>query len=72
MTQNRKKRQLLHALFDETHLRTRLTSTDLLFILLQKKECELVKKLLKLSPSLIHRLDEDGNDPLLYVCRHRL
>ncbi|CAF1202197.1 unnamed protein product [Rotaria sordida] len=54
------------------------TNTNLLFILLEKKECKLVKQLLNLSPSFIHRLDEDGNDPLLYVClkvcgcRHRL
>jgi hypothetical protein len=27
-----------------------------------------VKKLFTLSPSLIDRLDTNGNDPLLYVC----
>lgn len=78
MTGNSKKRQLLHALVDEKHLRMWLANTDLLFILLQKKECKLLKKLVKLLPSLVHQLDEDGNDPLLYVClkvqgcRHRL
>lgn len=44
------------------------TTTNLLFILLHKRECRYVKKLFKLSPSLIHRLDTDGNDPLLHVC----
>ncbi len=55
-----------------------LANIDLLFILLQKKECKLIKKLVKILPSVVHQWDEDGNDPLLYVClkvrgcRHRL
>jgi ankyrin repeat protein len=78
MAENSKKRQLLHELLDEKHWRMWLANTDLLFILLKKKECKLIIKLVKLLPSFIHRLDEDGNDPLLYVClkvrgcRHRL
>ncbi|CAF2703371.1 unnamed protein product [Rotaria sp. Silwood2] len=68
MTRNRTTRQFFHALLNDHLLRAWLTSTDLLFILLEKKECKLVKKLLKLSPSLIHRCDNDGNDPLLYIC----
>ncbi|CAF3344996.1 unnamed protein product [Rotaria sp. Silwood1] len=68
MTKNRTTRQFFHALLNDYLLRTWLISTDLLFILLQKRECKLVKKLLKLSPSLVHQCDNDGNDPLLYVC----
>ncbi|CAF3323824.1 unnamed protein product [Rotaria sp. Silwood1] len=68
MTRNRTTRQFFHALLNDYLLRTWLISTDLLFILLQKRECKLVKKLLKLSPSLVHQCDNDGNDPLLYVC----
>ncbi|CAF2882298.1 unnamed protein product [Rotaria sp. Silwood2] len=68
MTTNRTARQFFHALLDDHLLRTWLTSTDLLFVLLKKKECKIVKKLLKLSPSLVHQFDENGNDPLLYVC----
>ena len=32
------------------------------------KFIELVKNLIVLSPSLIQRLDENDNNPLLYVC----
>jgi len=55
-----------------------LSSSDLLFIFLQKKQCKLIKHLLKSVLFLIHRFDEAGNDALLYVCltvggcRHRL
>ncbi|CAF4484387.1 unnamed protein product, partial [Rotaria sp. Silwood2] len=48
-----------------------------MFILLQKRERKLLEKLLKSSLSLLTQLDDDGNDPLLYVClkvgdsRHR-
>lgn len=52
--------------------------TDLILILLQNRERHLLKAVFEHIPSLIHRLDEDGNDPLLYTClkvrgcRHRL
>ncbi|CAF1348648.1 unnamed protein product [Rotaria sordida] len=79
LTGNQTRRKFFHDLLDDKPIRTWLTThTNLLFILLEKKECKVVKQLLNLSPSLIHRLDEDGNDPLLYVClkvrgrRHRL
>ncbi|CAF3586517.1 unnamed protein product [Rotaria sp. Silwood1] len=68
MTRNRTARQFFNALLDDHLFRTWLTSTDLLFILLQKKECKIVKKLLKLSPPNVHQIDENGNDPLLYIC----
>lgn len=68
MTGNQKRRQLFHALLDQKQSRACLTSTHLLFVLIQKKEYKLVRHLLKLTPSLAHQLDENGNDPLLYVC----
>ncbi|CAF1184717.1 unnamed protein product [Rotaria sordida] len=69
LTGNQKRRKFFHDMLDDKPIRTWLTTnTNLLFILLEKKECKLVKQLLNLSPSFIHRLDEDGNDPLLYVC----
>lgn len=78
-TGNPMRRRLLHTVLDDELIGTWLgITTNLLFILLQKKECKLVKKLISISPSLINRLDDDDNDPLLYVClkvrgsRHRL
>ncbi|CAF1590667.1 unnamed protein product, partial [Didymodactylos carnosus] len=68
MTGNRMGRQLFCVLLDENPLGPWFTSTDMLFILLQKRECKYVKKLLKLIPSLIDRCDEDGNTLLLFVC----
>jgi hypothetical protein len=78
-TGNPMRRQAFHTILNDISIGTWLaTTTNLLFVLLQKKECKLIKKLFNVSPSLIHRLDEDGNDPLLYIClkvrgcRHRL
>jgi len=68
MTGNRIGRQLFRVLLDENPLGPWFTSTDMLFILLEKRECKYVKKLLKLIPSLIDRCDEDGNTLLLFVC----
>ncbi|CAF1080283.1 unnamed protein product [Rotaria sordida] len=77
--ENQKRKQLFHALLDHKSLGLWLaTSTDLLFVLLQRKQYTFLQKLFHQSPLLIHRLDEDGNDPLLYIClkahgcRHRL
>ncbi|CAF1384812.1 unnamed protein product [Rotaria sordida] len=83
--------EILKIVLDENILNVAMPSDELLpynftkslgniiiYNRLEKKECKVVKQLLNLSPSLIHRLDEDGNDPLLYVClkvrgrRHRL
>ena len=63
---------------DDRSLDLLFSKKDLIFILLDKKERILLKKILKLSPNLIHQLDDDGNDPLLYIClnvsgcRHRI
>jgi hypothetical protein len=63
------RRRVFQSVLDDASIETWLaTTTNLLFILLQKRECRYVKKLFNLSPSLIDRLDTDGNDPLLYVC----
>jgi hypothetical protein len=78
MTANQKKRQLFRTFLNDASFRMWLSSSDLLFIFLQKKQCKLIKHLLKSVPFLIHRFDEDGNDALLYVCltvrgcQHRL
>ncbi|CAF4196591.1 unnamed protein product, partial [Adineta steineri] len=71
-------RKIFQHFLEEKPPESWLTSTKLLFILLDKKECKWIKKLLRLDSRLIHQVDEDGNDPLLYVClkvngcRHRL
>ncbi|CAF4122153.1 unnamed protein product [Adineta steineri] len=71
-------RQMFQRFLDEEVPEPWLTSAALLFILLKKKECKWIKKLLQLDSKLIHEVDEDGNDPLLYIClkvkgcRHRL
>ncbi|CAF1102857.1 unnamed protein product [Rotaria sp. Silwood1] len=77
--ENQKRKQLFHAILDNKSLGLWLaTSTDLVFVLLQRKQYAFLKKLFHQSPLLIHRLDEDGNDPLLYAClkargcRHRI
>ncbi|CAF3942968.1 unnamed protein product [Rotaria sp. Silwood1] len=78
MTRNHLGRQLLKTLMNENPLESWVTSKYLVFRLLQKKERRLLEHLLRLSPSLVHQLDEDGNDLLLHVClkvrgcRHRL
>ncbi|CAF0840015.1 unnamed protein product [Adineta steineri] len=72
------RRQMFQRFLDEEVPEPWLTSAALLFILLKKKECKWIKKLLQLDSKLIHEVDEDGNDPLLYIClkvkgcRHRL
>lgn len=68
MTGNRTGRQLFRLLLDENPPGPWFTDTDLLFILLQKRECKYVKKMLKSIPSLINRRDEHGNTLLLFVC----
>ncbi|CAF3635622.1 unnamed protein product [Rotaria sp. Silwood1] len=78
MTKNQWGRKLFCVIVDEKLLELLFSKKDLIFILLDKKERKLIEKLLKLSPCLIHQLDEDGNDLLLYIClkvhgcRHRI
>jgi hypothetical protein len=61
--------ETLNLLFDKKYL---------IFILIDKKERTLLKKVLTLSSCLINQLDEDGNDLLLRLClkvdgcRHRI
>ncbi|CAF4251705.1 unnamed protein product, partial [Rotaria sp. Silwood2] len=77
ITASKAGRQLFAMLLDEKSLGLWFTNKDLMFILLQKRERKLLEKLLKSSLSLLTQLDDDGNDPLLYVClkvgdsRHR-
>ena len=61
-------RHFLSKLISESLLSHLSVGKDLLFILLQKRERQLLIQLLKLSPHLIDQLDADGNDALLYTC----
>jgi hypothetical protein len=78
ITTNHLGRQFFFQIMDEKSLDMLFSKKYLLFILLDKKERKLLQKILKLSPGLIDQLDEDGNDPLLYIClkvsgcRHRI
>ena len=79
ISKDRMTRRLFRTVLQETAVGMWLAvDTDLILILLQHRERELLEVLFQLSPSLIHRVDEDGNDPLLYTalkvrgCRHRL
>ena len=78
MTGSRAARRLLQQLLETKPPVSWLSSAKLLFVLLEKKECRSIRKLLQRIPTLIHQLDEEGNDPLLFVClkvsgcRHRL
>jgi len=77
MTGNREKKELFQILLNDAQLRTWFINKELLFILLKKKQFKFIKHLFKLSPLLIHQLDRDGNDAVLYLClnicgcRHR-
>lgn len=63
------KRRLLQSFLDHSEAGIWLTvTTKFLFILLDKKEFKLIKRLFHQSPSLIDRLDDEENDPLLYIC----
>jgi hypothetical protein len=78
MTRNQLGRRLFSRIMDDASLGLVFSRKDLIFILLDKKERKLLEKIFQLSPCLIHQLDEDGNDPLLYIClkvsgcRHRI
>jgi hypothetical protein len=71
-------RQLFQIFINETPLKSWLISQELIFMLLRKKERKFLQKLLRISPILIHQVDEDGNNLLLYTClkvrgcRHRI
>jgi hypothetical protein len=60
-------RQCLDMLIDQNLLKPFVTNKKSIFFLLEKKEIRFIKKLFHIYPSLINILDEDGNDPLLYV-----
>ena len=79
ISKDRTTRQMFETVLKKTAVGTWLAiDTDLILILLQNRERHLLKAVFEHIPSLIHRLDEDGNDPLLYTClkvrgcRHRL
>ena len=78
LTINRTERRFFSANLDHEMLNLLFPPHHLIFILIENKERTLLKKVLKLLPNLIDLLDEDGNDPLLYLslkvkgCRHRI
>jgi len=78
ITRNQLERRYFCKIANDNLLDLVFSQQHLIFILLDKKERKLLEKMLKLSPYLIHQLDEDGNDPLLYItlkvygCRHRI
>ncbi|CAF0820318.1 unnamed protein product [Adineta ricciae] len=78
MTGSQEERLMFRRFLDETPGETWLTSKQLVFILLQKKERKLLEKVLRVSRFLMDELDEDGNHLLLHIClkvrgcRHQL
>ncbi|CAF4233763.1 unnamed protein product, partial [Adineta steineri] len=78
MTRNQYNRQVFEILIDEKPLETWVQSKELAFILLEKKERKFLEKILKLSPFLVHQINENGNNLLLHIClkvrgcRHRI
>ena len=78
MTRNRTDRHTFVMLLKDPSTSHILAQQHVLFILLDKKEHKWLKELLRISPDLVNQLDEQGNDPLLYItlnvsgCRHRI
>ena len=78
MTSNSANRQIFQPLINDSVLKFVFPRKDLLFILLKKRERQLLENLLQVFPDLIHELDDQGNDPLMYIalnvfgCRHRI
>ncbi|KAG0419665.1 hypothetical protein DMUE_6369, partial [Dictyocoela muelleri] len=61
-------RKLFSIILDEKPIKSWIIQKDIMFLLLKKKQRKYIEKLFELSPSLIHELDKDGNNPLLYLC----
>ena len=78
MTRNRTDRHTFAMLLKDPSTSHIFAQQHVLFILLDKKEHKWLKELLRISPDLVNQLDEQGNDPLLYItlnvsgCRHRI
>ncbi|CAF4189624.1 unnamed protein product [Rotaria sordida] len=77
MLGNCKRKQLFKQLLDEKPLNACFIRKEFLFQLLNKKQFQMLKKMITLSNTVLNELDEDGNDLLLYLClkvhgcRHR-
>ncbi|CAF0882332.1 unnamed protein product [Rotaria sordida] len=77
MLGNYKRKQLFKQLLDEKPLNACFIRKEFLFQLLNKKQFQMLKKIITLSNAVLNELDEDGNDLLLYLClkvhgcRHR-
>jgi ankyrin repeat protein len=68
LTGSPERRELFKIFTDLKPLKSWIVSKDLLFLLLQKKERTLLEKLFRSSLFLINQVDENGNNPLLYIC----
>ncbi|CAF1055498.1 unnamed protein product [Adineta steineri] len=68
MLGSRQGRQLFNKFIDQKLLKSWWTNGQWLFFLFDSKANGFLKKLFDIYPSLIHMLDKDGNNPLLYVC----
>ncbi|CAF1271294.1 unnamed protein product [Adineta steineri] len=68
MLGSRMGKQLFNQLIDENSLNTCFTTRKCLFELLNKKQFQILKKIIKLSISVLNETDENGNDLLLYLC----
>ncbi|CAF1044051.1 unnamed protein product [Adineta steineri] len=77
MLGSRTGKQLFNQLIDENSLNRCLTTGKFVFELLNKKQFQILKNIIKLSISVLNETDENGNDLLLYLClkvhgcRHR-
>ncbi|CAF2035765.1 unnamed protein product [Rotaria magnacalcarata] len=77
MIGNRMRKQLLNTLIDEKPLALCFINRNFLLRLLDKKQFQILKKIIELSKSVLNLIDDDGNDLLLYLClkvrgcRHR-
>ncbi|UJR32303.1 hypothetical protein I4U23_019767 [Adineta vaga] len=68
LLENQWRRRLFHQMIDKKPWEKWLINDELIFLLLKKKERQLIEKLIKSSPSSIYQLDKDGNNLLLFTC----
>ncbi|CAF1510943.1 unnamed protein product [Adineta ricciae] len=78
LTSGRSHRRLFCEILNDESFDFLRSNKTLIFILLDKKERQIVENLVNRSRDVLNQLDADGNDPLLHVClkvagcRHRI
>lgn len=78
LTGGRSQRRLFCEILTDESFGFLRSNKTLMFVLLDKKERQIVEQLVNLSRDILNELDEDGNNPLLHVClkvtgcRHRI